>query len=77
MTYPDDRKEGDNPECWSADVAMYVAGGILFDPLGLSASVESFEDMKVKEIKNGRLAMVAWVAWFAQVRAPVRVRAHG
>jgi light-harvesting complex I chlorophyll a/b binding protein 4 len=38
-------------------------GGI-FDPLGLSVS--KIEDLKEKEIKNGRLAMVAFVGFVAQ-----------
>ena len=46
-----------------------AAGGILFDPFGLSKDVATFEDNKVKEIKNGRLAMVAWAGFFAQVRS--------
>jgi len=42
-------------------------GSWLFDPLGLSrGSVVEFEAMKVREIKNGRLAMVAWLGLFAQ-----------
>merc|ERR1712025_612250 len=40
-------------------------GGI-FDPLGLSAS--NLPDLKTKEIKNGRLAMVAFVGFIAQER---------
>ncbi|XP_075516676.1 chlorophyll a-b binding protein 7, chloroplastic isoform X1 [Primulina tabacum] len=41
-------------------------GGILFDPLNLSKDPFAFEDLKVKEIKNGRLAMVAWLGFYAQ-----------
>ncbi|GFZ10592.1 chlorophyll A-B binding family protein [Actinidia rufa] len=41
-------------------------GGALFDPLNLSKDPVAFEDLKVKEIKNGRLAMVAWLGFYAQ-----------
>ena len=41
-------------------------GGWLFDPLALSADAERFEVMRVREIKNGRLAMVAWAGFFVQ-----------
>lgn len=41
------------------------AGGV-FDPLGLSAKPADFADLQVKEIKNGRLALVAWVGFAAQ-----------
>ncbi|KAG1673534.1 hypothetical protein FOA52_003834 [Chlamydomonas sp. UWO 241] len=37
-----------------------------FDPAGLAKDPKAFEVMKVKEIKNGRLAMVAFVGFIGQ-----------
>jgi light-harvesting complex I chlorophyll a/b binding protein 5 len=45
-------------------------GGPWFDPMGLSrGDPAKYEEYKVKEIKNGRLAMVAFAGFEAQHRA--------
>jgi len=45
-------------------------GGTFFDPFGFSrGSEESYRTLQVKEIANGRLAMVAMVGFWAQYAA--------
>lgn len=41
-------------------------GGTPFDPLGFSQKPDEFVEQAVKEIKNGRLAMLAMLGYFVQ-----------
>ncbi|KAF5741346.1 hypothetical protein HS088_TW10G00343 [Tripterygium wilfordii] len=51
---------------WAKPGSMAYPGGPFFNPLGFGKDEKSMKDLKLKEVKNGRPAMLAILGYFIQ-----------
>ncbi|KAJ6674501.1 CHLOROPHYLL A/B BINDING PROTEIN [Salix viminalis] len=51
-------------------------GGPLFNPLGFGKDEKSLKELKLKEVKNGRLAMLAILGYFVQALNFIRAHSY-